>query len=46
MVQATNKLGREADSAQSFDEGIFTITEASLPHLTSVEVFWIRNCVA
>jgi len=38
-------VGREANTAQSCDDGMVAITETVLPHCTSEEIFWIRNWV-
>ena len=39
-------MGREANSTQSWDDGIVAITEAALPRWTSMATFWIKNWVA
>ena len=39
-------MGREANSAQYCDDGVVAIIQAALPHCTSMEIFWVKNCVA
>jgi len=39
-------VGKEANSAQSCDDGMVAITEPALPCCTSKEIFWIRSWVA
>ena len=39
-------MGREANSVQYCDDGVVAIIQAALPHCTSMEIFWVKNCVA
>ena len=46
MIINAQTVGREANSAQSSDEGIVAITEAAFPRCTSIATFLIKNWVA
>ena len=39
-------MGREANSAQSCNDGMVAVTEAALLRCTSMEIFWIKSCLA
>ena len=40
--QSSNQ-GQRTNSAQSCDNGMVAITDAALPHCTSIAIFWIKD---